>query len=388
MKILMINVVCGIRSTGRICTDLAAALEAAGNEVRIAYGREQVPDQFGKYAVRIGSDRDVRLHGIKARLMDGCGCGSRKATVKFIEWVKSYDPDVIHLHNLHGYYINIEVLFDYLKKSGKKIIWTLHDCWAFTGHSAFCDAIDCERWKTGCYDCPMIRYYPVSYFDRSRTNWAKKREIFAGVPNMTIITPSEWLANLTRKSFLKDYPVKVINNGIDTERFFPVESDIKAKLGILDKRMLLGVATAWNDMKGWTDFIKLDEMLDDRYRIVLVGLTKKQISELPESIIGIERTSSIDELVEMYSAADVLLSLSYCETYPTIILEAQACGTPVITYDAGGSSEAAGTGSSIIEKGNLESVINALEEVKPIEHFSNVISKVEFVDKYLLEYHK
>mgnify|MGYP000231854880 FL=1 len=155
MKVLMINVVCGIRSTGRICTDLAIALEKQGHEVRIAYGRETVPEQFQKYAVRIGTDLDVKLHGIKARLFDRAGFGSRKATEKFIEWVKKYDPDIIHLHNIHGYYIDVERLFKYLRTCGKKIIWTLHDCWSFTGHCVYFDYIVCDKWKNGCFYCPQ-----------------------------------------------------------------------------------------------------------------------------------------------------------------------------------------------------------------------------------------
>ena len=205
MKVLMINVVCGIRSTGRICTDLATALEAQGHEVKIAYGRENVPEQFQKYAVRIGTDLDVKLHGLRARLLDGAGFGSKRATKKFIEWVKEYDPDVIHLHNIHGYYINVEVLFKYLKSCSKKIIWTLHDCWAFTGHSAYCDAVQCDRWKTGCYECPQISEYPRSVVDRSKLNWKKKREMFTGIPNMILVTPSQWLAGLVKESFLNKY---------------------------------------------------------------------------------------------------------------------------------------------------------------------------------------
>lgn len=386
MKVLMINVVCGIRSTGRICTDIATELEAQGHEVKIAYGRETVPPEFEHYAVRIGSDLDVKVHGIKARLFDGCGFGSKKATNEFVKWIKDYNPDVIHLHNLHGYYINVEILFNYLKTCGKKIIWTLHDCWAFTGHSAFCDAIDCERWETGCYNCPMIKEYPASYSDHSKTNWARKRKVLSGVPNLTIITPSEWLADLTRKSFLKEYPVKVINNGIDTEKFLPVESDIKAKLGIPEKRMILGVATAWNDFKGWDDYIELANMLDDRYRIVLVGLTKKQIKELPKKIIGIERTNSIDDLVKLYSASFAVLNLSYCESYGMTNIEAQQCGTPVITYSTGGCVETVGPESVIIEKGNVGRVINALDNVKPIKGFKKAFDKAEFVEKYMNEY--
>ena len=202
MKVLMINSVCGIRSTGRICTDLATALEAQGHEVKIAYGREEVPEKFQKYAVRIGTDLDVKLHGVLARTLDGAGFGSKAVTRKFIQWIKEYNPDVIHLHNLHGYYINLEVLFEYLRAYGKKIIWTLHDCWAFTGHSAYCDAASCEKWKTGCNHCPNIKEYPISYTDRSESNWKKKRIMMTGIPGLTIVTPSHWLAGLVKESFL------------------------------------------------------------------------------------------------------------------------------------------------------------------------------------------
>ena len=385
MKVLMINSVCGIRSTGRICTDLATALEEKGHVVRIAYGRESVPAEYKKYAVRIGSDAGVKMHGLKARLFDASGFGSKKATEEFVKWVKEYDPDVIHLHNLHGYYINIEVLFDYLRTCGKRIIWTLHDCWAFTGHSAYCDAVDCEKWKTGCYDCPLLRNYPVSYSDRSKSNWNKKRKCMTGIPDMTLVTPSEWLARLTGESFLKDYPVKVINNGIDTSQFYPLESDIKDKLGISDKKMLLGVATTWSDMKGWQDYLKLADMLDERYRIVMLGLTEKQIESLPQNIIGVERTNNIKELVMMYSAADVLLNLSYCESYGMTNIEAQQCGTPVITYAAGGCVETAGPESVIVEKGNVESVVRALDKVKPVKQFTGAVDKTDFVDRSQLE---
>ena len=360
MKILMINVVCGIRSTGRICTDLAVALEAEGNEVRIAYGREEVPEKFQKYAVRIGNDMNVKLHGVRARFLDGCGFGSKNATHRFIEWVKDYDPDVIHLHNLHGYYINIEALFNYLRTCGKKIIWTLHDGWAYTGHSAFCDAIGCEMWKTGCHNCPLQKEYPASFTDRSRNNWEKKKSIMTGIHNMTLVTPSNWLAETTRESFLKEYPVVVINNGIDTSSFYPLESDFKELYGITGKKMLLGVATAWNELKGWSDYMKLADMLDDSYQIVMVGLSKKQVSKLPEKIIGIERTNNITDLAKIYSAADVLLNLSYCESFGMTNIESRLCGTPVITYSSGGWTETAGADGIVVEKGNLKGIIKAL----------------------------
>ena len=229
MKILMINSVCGIRSTGRICTDLATALEAEGHEVKIAYGRETVPAEFQKYAVRIGSKLDNYIHGMEARLFDASGFGSRRATREFIQWAKKFDPDVIHLHNLHGYYLNLPILFDYLKHCGKRIIWTLHDCWAFTGHSAYCDAIGCERWKTGCHDCPNKAEYPKSIVDFSKRNWRVKMRLFTGIPNMTIVSPSNWLAGLVKESFLSEYPVQVIHNGIDTAKFHPTENDFRER---------------------------------------------------------------------------------------------------------------------------------------------------------------
>lgn len=363
MKVLMINVVCGIRSTGRICTDLATALEAQGHEVKIAYGREEVPEKFQKYAVRIGNDLDVKLHGVKARLFDGCGFGSKSATEKFIKWVKEWNPDVIHLHNIHGYYINIEVLFDYLRTCGKKIIWTLHDCWAFTGHSAYCDAVNCERWVTKCYNCPNKAEYPASLIDRSRENWKRKKDLLNGIQNLNIVTPSEWLAGLVKKSFLAQYPVTVIHNGIDTSQFYPLENDTREYFGIGDKFMLLGVATAWDEMKGFPDYLKLADMLGDGYQVVLVGLTKEQIAKLPNNVVGIERTNSVKELAQLYSAADIYLNLSYCENYPTTNLEAMACGTPVLTYRTGGSPESIKEYEGIVvDRGDIEGARSAIVE--------------------------
>lgn len=389
MKVLMINVVCGIRSTGRICTDLAVELEKQGHEVKIAYGRENVPKQFQKYAVRIGTDLDVKLHGIKARLLDGAGFGSKNATVKFIRWIKEYDPDVIHLNNIHGYYINIEVLFKYLRICGKKIIWTLHDCWSFTGHSAYCDAVQCERWVQGCYKCPQRKEYPKSIIDASRGNWIKKKKIFSDIPNMTIITPSNWLAELVKKSFLGKYPVEVIHNGIDTNQFKPLKNDFREVYHLEDKFIVLGIATVWNDMKGYSDFIKLASMLDDFYKIVMVGLTEEQIEKLPVNILGIKRTASVKELTYIYSAADIFLNLSYCENYPTVNLEAKACGLQVITYDAGGSCESAGENCIIVEKGNVSEIAEKIQHISKIgvnKSKDSVMDKGITVKSYLTQY--
>ncbi len=386
MKVLIINVVCGIRSTGRICTDIASALEMRGHEVKIAYGREIVPEQYKRFAVKIGNDYDVKFHGLKARLFDGCGFGSKKATERFLGWVKKFDPDIIHLHNIHGYYINLEVLFNYLKTCDKKVIWTLHDCWAFTGHAAYCEAVNCEKWIKGCYNCPKKNDYPVSFVDNSKVNWIKKKEIFQNVPRMKIVTPSEWLANLVRKSYLSKYTIEVIHNGIDTNIFKPTNSDIKSRLGIKNKKIILGVAAIWEQRKGLDDFIELSNLIDLKYQIVLVGLSHKQIKKIPNRIMGIERTNSVTELVELYSAADVYVNPTYEDNYPTTNLEAIACGTPVITYNTGGSGESASHFGFVVKKGNIMEICNRLLSVERLTNSHINVGKDEFIDKYLQAY--
>lgn len=364
MKVLMINVVCGIRSTGRICTDLATALEAQGHEVKIAYGRENVPEQFQKYAVKIGTDLDVKLHGVKARLLDGAGFGSKKATEMFIEWVKEYDPDVIHLHNIHGYYINVEALFNYLKTCGKKVIWTLHDCWAFTGHCAYFDYVGCEKWKTGCNHCEQKNEYPARIGpDRSKQHYAIKRDLFTGIKNITLVTPSQWLADLVSESYLSEYNVSVIHNGVDIEVFKPTQNNVHEKYNCVGKKIILGVAAVWDRRKGLDTFIELADKLDDSYQIVLVGLTKEQSEKLPKNIIGIERTNSVQELAELYTAAYVFVNPTLEDNYPTTNLEAIACRTPVITYDTGGSGESAVMFGKSVQRGRVNELITTIEDI-------------------------
>ncbi|MBQ1405548.1 MAG: glycosyltransferase [Oscillospiraceae bacterium] len=361
MKVLMINSVCGIRSTGRICTDLALALEEMGHEVRIAYGREQVPDPHSRLAVRIGSERGVKLHGFKARAFDASGFGSRFATARFLNWVREYDPDVIHLHNVHGYYLHVGLLFDYLRTCGKRILWTLHDCWAFTGHAAYCEQANCEKWKTGCSHCPKDWDYPKSLSDHARRNYARKKALFTGIPNLELVTPSQWLADLCAESFLKEYPVTVIHNGINTDIFRPSDGTaLRASLGLTGKRVILGVAALWEKRKGLDDFVALSGMLSDRERIVLVGLSERQIQGLPPAILGLPRTNSAQELAALYAMADVYANPTYEDNYPTTNLEAIACGTPVVTYATGGSPESAVLYGASVPKGDLNALLDAL----------------------------
>ena len=358
MKVLQINSVCGIRSTGRICTDLADVLLQDGHECKIAYGRESVPEKYRKIAVRIGNDLDAKMHALQSRIFDNAGFGSRLATEKFIEWVKEYNPDIIHLHNIHGYYINIEVLFKYLAESNKPVIWTLHDCWAFTGHCAYYSYVKCDKWKTGCFNCPQKKRYPSSLlWDSSKQNWQKKKALFTSVKNMTLVTPSKWLANEVKKSFLSNYPMKVIANGIDLDVFKPTPSDFKEKNGLVGKKIILGVASSWSECKGLKDFIELSKILDEKYKIVLVGLSGNQIKELPENVMAISRTNNVKELAEIYTAADIFFNPTYEDNFPTVNLEAQACGTPVITYRTGGCVESVPK-KNVVEQGLYKDVLS------------------------------
>lgn len=388
MKILMINSVCGVKSTGRICTDLAKELEKNGHEVKIAYGRERVPLEYQKYAIRIGNNLNVKIHGLQSRLFDMAGFGSKKVTQKFIEWVKEYNPDVIHLHNIHGYYINVEVLFQYLKKEFKgKIIWTLHDCWAFTGHCAYFDYVRCEEWKKECKRCVQKKEYPKCIgISNSNNNFFKKKQLFTGIDNLIIVTPSQWLAGLVKNSFLKEYKVKVIHNGIDTKIFKKIETDIKSRYNLKDKKIILGVAAIWDRRKGLDYFIELSNKLDNSYQIVVIGITKEQKQQLPQNIIGILKTSSIKELIEWYSAADVFVNPTLEDNYPTTNLEAIACGTPVITYDTGGSIESANMFGKVIKKNNIIKLIDAIKNIDKIKIKNIDIDYKNTVQKYIFLY--
>jgi putative colanic acid biosynthesis glycosyltransferase len=356
MKVLQINTTVNTTSTGRISEEIGQNLMNNGHESVIAY-RKAGPAGSQSDLVKIGNTFDMYLHGAKSRLFDLHGFGSKRPTRELIREMEKINPDVIGLHNVHGYYLNIEILFNYLKRVQKPVVWTFHDCWPFTGHCAYFDAVNCEKWKTECNDCPLTNAYPSSWFiDNSKNNFNKKKSLFQGLDNLTIVTPSRWLKTLVKQSFLKDYPVKVINNGIDLERFKPVDtSAIKDKFSLNGYKIALGVASVWDRRKGLDHFIQLSKVLGKDVRIVLVGLNKKQIESLPKNITGIERTESVEELAALYSCADIFVNPTLVDNFPTTNLEALACGTPVITYDTGGSPEAVDENTGIVvEKGDVE----------------------------------
>ncbi len=364
MKVLQINTVCGTGSTGRIASDIHKILIEQGHESIVAYGRGTAHNCDN--TIKIGNNLDFYRHALKTRMLDKHGFGSKNATHKFIEQVKNYKPDIIHLHNVHGYYINIELLFDFLKEYNKPVVWTLHDCWAFTGHCAHFDYANCYKWETHCQKCPEKKSYPTSIFlDNSYYNFEKKKELFTGLKNITLVTPSQWLGSLVKRSFLKEYLVKVINNGIDLDAFKPTPSDFRKKYDLENKFIILGVASKWTRRKGLEYFIELSKSLTDKEAIVLVGLSEKQMKDLPKNIIGIIRTNSTKELAEIYTASDVFFNPTLEETLGLTNIEAQACGTPVITFNTGGSIETIDNSTGyIVKKGNLQEVKQIIQRMK------------------------
>ena len=375
MKILQISPSLNTSAIGRIAEEIGQYVQLKGHRSIIAYsklGNNGTQSESWK----IGNKLDFYAHALLTRSTDRHGYGSAFYTRKLIEKIKSLDPDVIHLHNVHGYYLHMRILFDYLKQARKPVVYTLHDCWSFTGHCSYFDFVGCDKWKTGCFECPSKRAYPASWLiDRSKKNYAEKKVIFNGVDNLTLVTPSAWLAELVKQSFLSSYPVKVINNGVNTAIFKPTSSaDVRKKYGFGDRKLILGVAYIWSPRKGLNDFVALSKLLGEEFQIFLVGLDPKQQDNLPNNIRGIARTENTEELAALYSAADVFVNPTWQDNFPTTNLEALACGTPVITYNTGGSPEAVDelTGR-IVKKGDIDGLITAINTIlaQPKEQLSD-----------------
>lgn len=325
-------------STGKIMMQVAALARTKGYETYQIYpnskrGNPPIPGDLP-----ICSEIEHKIYQRICRYTGFNGCSAVLATLRVLRKLEKNPPTVIQLHNLHHSYINLPLLFRYIKKHQIPVVWTLHDCWAFTGHCPHFLYAGCDKWKTGCHHCPLYKEYPKSAFDNSRRMYRLKKKWFCGIENMTIVTPSQWLADLAKQSFLKEYPVKVINNGIDLSVFRPVKSNVREKYGIAqEEKLLLTVAFGWGNPKKGADVIgSLAKQLPEDYRIIMVGAISR---ELPENIISIQRTNSQQELAELYSAADLFVMPSREENYPTVVMESIACGTPVVMYDAGGGAE-------------------------------------------------
>lgn len=359
MNIAMIN--CGlVGSTGKIMRQTANRTKKDGHNVLLAVSGQPVNKETDTSHIVhiIGSELSRKINVLLGRITGLNGCFAYFATKRFIRQLESFSPDILHLHNLHESYINLPLLFKYIKKHDVGVVWTFHDCWPFTGHCAQFEHTNCEKWKGQCKNCPEVREYPQSFFDNSSFMFKWKKRWFTGIRNLTVVTPSQWLARLVERSFLREYPIKVINNGIDLNIFKPTDSDFRERHRLQDKVVLLGVAFGWGDRKGLDVFIHLAGQLDSKYQIVLVGTDNHVDKLLPDNVISIHRTNNQQELAEIYTAADLFVNPTRQDNYPTVNLEAIACGTPVLTFNTGGSPEIVdNTCGAVVEKDD----VNALQ---------------------------
>lgn len=364
MRVFEINTV-PYGSTAKIMVGISEIANSNGIETYVSSGYSSHPMPMPQKYIKIGSALDKLAHKILSEITGKDCCFSYFSTKTLIRKIDKLKIDVLHLHNLHSYFINLSLLFNYIKRKNLKVIWTLHDCWSFTGHCPHFTMVECDKWKYGCYGCPQYKEYPKSWFDNSKKMWQLKKKWFTGVKDLTIVTPSLWLANLVKQSFLKDYPVKVINNGIDLSIFKPTESDFREKYEIGDKFIVLGVAFGWGKRKGLDVFIELSKRLDkEKYQIVLVGTDCKVDKILPENIISIHRTQNQTELAEIYTAADVFFNPTREEVLGLVNIEANACGTPVVMFDTGGAPECIDNKSGVVVKHNdIQNVVQEINEI-------------------------
>lgn len=385
MKVIAINA-CTYGSTGNIMFEISNNLRNMGATVYTVSpkGRAQKKLSSDKH-IYIGTIFSRNIHIFLAKITGLHESFSIISTIRFLNKIKKINPDIIHLHNLHGDYINIFLLFKYIKKNNIKVIWTLHDCWSFTGHCPHYERVKCNKWETGCFKCPIFKSYPSSYIDTSKLMWRLKRKTFLGIENMTIVTPSFWLYEQVKKSFLKEYNVIVINNGIDLSIFKPTNSDKKKELNIRNNAfIILGVAFGWNEKKGLDIFVKLYKKLDNKYKILLVGTDESVDRVLPQGIISIHRISDTKELAKIYSIADIFLNPTREEVLGMVNIEALACGTPVLTFNTGGSPECINEKcGQVITDRNVENIANIIKNIR-----KNRIFKSEDCIKQALKYSK
>ena len=355
--LLQIGASCNWGAPGKIAEQIGLQAQSRGWDCYIAHGaRFFNPTQLKSISV-VNSFQE-KLHYLKSMLFDAQGLASTSETKVFLKNAAKIKPDVIHLHNLHGYFINYKYLFKYIQEKNIPVVWTFHDCWPITGHCCYFDSVNCEKWKNECNNCPLSKSYPKSlFFDRSRSNFLLKKELFTSIKKISIVPVSIWLGDIISQSFLNKYPISVIHNGIDIETFKPFGSYEKSS-----KKKILGVASPWSKRKGLEDFIALSKNSD--YQITLVGIDDELRKTLPSNIITIKRTNNQQELAKIYSEADVFVNPTYSDNFPTTNIEALACGTPVITYETGGSPEALNDETGIVvPKGNLTLLKNAIDIV-------------------------
>lgn len=374
MKIVQINSVSGSGSTGRIVEGISLLLDNKGYENYIFYG---IGKAKKNNAFKFGNEFSKYVHIIKTRIFGKHGFYSKQQTKKLINKLKEIKPDIIHLHNIHGHYVDVKLLFEFIKKTNVLIIWTLHDCWSFTGHCAYFDYVNCSKWKTECNKCPALRQYPNSLiFDRSKSSYYDKKSLFTNVLNLQIVTPSKWLSNLVKLSFLKEYSTHVINNGVDLNIFKPNMNKVfRLKHNLIDKYIILGVSNIWEERKGLNYFLELSKILLPDEVIVLVGIDKFKEKNQNEKIVIIPRTNSIIELSHIYADADVFLNPTLEDNFPTTNIESISCGTPVVTFETGGSGESIIENCGIVLKEKTTSALRSAIDIMRSREKSYYVDK-------------
>lgn len=366
--LLQINCCNNVYSTGKIVGDIGGLVVKKGWKSYIAYQRDY--KESLSEPIVIGNMVDWCLNGLEQRIFDntGFGIGSFFSTKKLIKKIEEIKPDIIHLHVLVGYYLHFKLLFRYLSKLDIPVVWTLHSCWEMTGHCTHFDYEGCYRWKTECHDCPLKKDYPQSFlFDRSRKNYRQKKELFTSLKNLHLVAVSKWLGGVVSESFFKEKPIHIIFNGIDLKSFRPLENvaSLKQQYHLEGKFVALGVSSSWQPKKGQYDYYLLAEKLPSDYVIVMIGLSEKQIKELPKNIIGVKKTTSVEELRNYYCLSDVVLNLSYEETFGLTTVEGMACGTPSIVYDRTASPELVTHETGFVVKaGDIDGILRCINIIK------------------------
>ena len=359
MKVVQINISCQSGSTGKICAAVGELLTQRQVENHVLYNNDSCEMDN---AVKYTDAKSIKLSALSSRVFGNWGFEGKASTHRLLALLDKIEPDIIHLHNLHSHACNLELLFSWIKRHNIKVFWTMHDCWAFTGYCMHYDMIGCDKWRTGCGKCPQKKNYSW-FFDRSASLYEKKKQLTRHL-DLTLIAPSQWTAEQTRKSFLSNYPVKVIYNGIDLNVFRPVESDIRSRYRLENKRVVLGVAFGWDRRKGLDVFVRLAGSLGDSYRVVLVGTNDTVDAGLPGNICSIYRTTNQEELAALYTAADVFVNPTREEVLGLTNIEALACGTPVITFDTGGSPETIDeTCGAVVPKDDVAALTDEIRRV-------------------------
>lgn len=396
MRIAFLNTYCN-GSTGKIISSLKQICQKNRIEVLSIFSRGNTPSLDDR-SIRCFSKVDFYLDGLFTRILDNHGRNNRYNTNRIISLLSEYKPDIIHIHNLHGYWINYKLLFKYIQENNIKVIWTLHDCWNFTGHCTHFDFIGCEKWKKGCSHCPQLKEYPACYGrDMTSKNYNDKKRALTSIKNAIVVVPSYWLKSKVQESFLSKYDIEVIHNGIDISIFRPMP-DMELRDNILKKgynKIILGVAATWNERKGLNDIIAIANK-EPKWFFVAIGdiPDKKYPGTENDNVLFIKRTENVYDLVKWYSSSDVFVNPTLEDTYPTTNLESIACGTPVITYPTGGSVEIIEQfGFGIItEQKKSESLHKSLytlfENPLPKRNIEHSLNADDTLSEYLSLYYK